>query len=233
VLMDCQMPEMDGFEATRLIRMYESANGSKQRPVTIIALTANAMSGDRDLCLDAGMNDYLPKPYTHMQMRNILNRWLQREQAAGSEVAGPSEVAGAAAAIIGAEGAGEVASRSAVCPVAVDRSQLESIQALQRVGAPNLLEKMIQLFITGSPKHIDGMRVAVTSGDAAGLWTAAHTFKSSAAILGALNLSEMCREMEANGRAGVLDGAQELLAEITDEFETVCRILAAIRDQAA
>jgi CheY-like chemotaxis protein/HPt (histidine-containing phosphotransfer) domain-containing protein len=238
VLMDCQMPEMDGFEATRLIRMYESANGSKQRPVTIIALTANAMSGDRDLCLDAGMNDYLPKPYTHGQMRNILNRWLQREQAAGAEVVGGSvvagacEPAGAAAAIIGAEGVGEAAIRVAVCPVAVDRSQLESIQALQRVGAPNLLEKMIKLFITGSPKHIDGMRVALASGDVAGLWNAAHTFKSSAAILGALNLSEMCRKMEANGRAGVLDGARELLAEITEEFETVCRILIATRDEA-
>ena len=226
VLMDCQMPEMDGFEATRLIRLEESANGSEKRPVTVIALTANAMSGDRDLCLDAGMNDYLPKPYTRSQMRHILNRWLQGEQAAGSEAADAS------VAVIGAEENGEVAIRTAVGSVAVERSHLESIQELQRVGAPNLLKKMMELFFTGSPRHIDGMSLAIASGDAVGLWNAAHTFKSSSAILGALNLSEMCRVMEANGRAGDLEGAKELLDEIKDEFETVCRTLAAIRDEA-
>jgi two-component system, sensor histidine kinase len=225
VLMDCQMPEMDGFEATKIIRQHESASGRGTRPLIIIALTANAMSGDRDLCLDAGMDDYLPKPYTQRQMRDILNRWLQGEPAPGPEVSGASD------AMSRIEGAGEALTRP-VHPVAVDLGALESIQALQRVGAPDLLEKMMGLFFTGSPRHIDGMSHALAAGDAVGLWNAAHSFKSSSAILGALNLSEMCRVMEAKGRAGLLEGVPDLLAEIKDEFETVCRELAALRDKA-
>jgi CheY-like chemotaxis protein len=74
VLMDCHMPEMDGFEATRTIRALESQRRLKRVP--IIALTANAMQQDREECLNAGMDDHLSKPYSRMQMREVLERWL-------------------------------------------------------------------------------------------------------------------------------------------------------------
>jgi CheY-like chemotaxis protein len=82
VFMDCQMPGVDGHEATRLIRQQEAADGEGKRRVTIVALTAHAMEGDREFCLAAGMDDYLAKPYSPVQLVEILDRWTKtREQA--------------------------------------------------------------------------------------------------------------------------------------------------------
>ena len=83
VLMDCQMPEMDGFEATKAIRQHECEQGLARIP--IIALTANAMEGDRDRCLQAGMDDHLSKPFTRALLRDIVERW--RSQLAALEPA--------------------------------------------------------------------------------------------------------------------------------------------------
>jgi CheY-like chemotaxis protein len=74
VLMDCQMPEMDGYEATRIIRQRESESKAENRRIYIVALTANAMDGDRELCLTAGMDDYVAKPFKPHQIRNLLDR---------------------------------------------------------------------------------------------------------------------------------------------------------------
>ncbi|HET6419022.1 MAG TPA: response regulator [Geobacteraceae bacterium] len=79
VFMDCQMPELDGYEATKLIRQKEEADGDARRHVTIVALTAHAMDGDREHCLEAGMDDYLPKPFNPAQLSEILKRWTTRQ----------------------------------------------------------------------------------------------------------------------------------------------------------
>jgi CheY-like chemotaxis protein len=75
VFMDCMMPEMDGFQATRAIRQREAANGDADEPVPIIALTANAMEGDRQACLDSGMDDYISKPVFLEKLRTCLQQW--------------------------------------------------------------------------------------------------------------------------------------------------------------
>ena len=88
--MDCQMPEMDGYEAARRIR----ALAGDRAEVPIVAMTANAMAPDRQRCLDAGMNDYLPKPVKLTDLRAALERWLPREEAgSGEQPASPAEAA--------------------------------------------------------------------------------------------------------------------------------------------
>jgi CheY-like chemotaxis protein len=99
VLMDCQMPEMDGFEATRAIRAQEALGDPDARklPLTIVAMTANAMTGDRELCLAAGMNDYLSKPVRSADLRQVLQRWANArsvEAEAGVHGSRNSEIPG-------------------------------------------------------------------------------------------------------------------------------------------
>jgi len=89
VLMDCQMPVMDGFEATHEIREYEATNGKRNIP--IVALTANAMQGDRDKCVTAGMNDYLSKPYTATDLFDVLSKYIDSEESLDEKSKGEKE----------------------------------------------------------------------------------------------------------------------------------------------
>ena len=226
VLMDCRMPGMDGFEATRIIRERESEKSSGRRRVTIIALTANAMNGDRELCLATGMDDYLAKPFTLQQIRYILQRWLQDE---GTD--SPDAIAHCIDTLHAkeralAESRGETEATER--PEVIDRSYLESILALQQPDAPNVLDTMIGLFFKNSPGYMNAMHHALASADAVGLWNAAHAFKSCCAILGALPLSAMCRQIESMGRENALDGAEELLAAIDREYGAACTTLEAL-----
>ena len=224
VLMDCQMPVMDGYTATRKIRAREKAwsfpwqrNDSALKPVPIIALTALAMVSDREKCLAHGMDDYLSKPFNLVQLHNILQRWLPDKTGTTS----PSQIDGNEQSIATAD------ERQAV----IEKSILDNLHALQRVGAPNILGKLINLYFNDSPNHIDSMRKAVATGDAVGLSTAAHSFKSSSANLGALKLTELCQQMETLGRERVLASAEELLVEIEAEHTAVCDYLAAIQKE--
>jgi CheY-like chemotaxis protein len=78
VLMDCQMPEMDGFQATKMLRLREKQR-NQERPTPVIAVTANALEGERDRCLEAGMNDYICKPFSQDELRMVLQRWLDQQ----------------------------------------------------------------------------------------------------------------------------------------------------------
>ncbi|MBI1990315.1 MAG: response regulator [Betaproteobacteria bacterium] len=219
VLMDCQMPEIDGFEATRLIRARERdcggvpAEGSPSSRTPIIALTANAIDGDRERCLECGMDDYLSKPFSREQLSDALQRWLPAPPAARAD---------------GASTAPALAPTQAAEPPAadaVDLSALHKIRALQREGAPNLVHKLVKLFISNSAKLVENMKQALSTADAPQLQRAAHTLKSSSAILGASRLAEYCKRLETSARNAALDGADELLSQIDREHRTVCSIL--------
>ncbi|MGF1613389.1 MAG: response regulator, partial [Gammaproteobacteria bacterium] len=139
ILMDCHMPEMDGFQATAAIRGREQrqADGARQ---PIVALTANALQGDRERCLAAGMDDYLSKPFTQDQLRAVLARWLTHRRAASEPVEGARSLAARVEPPEAVPTAGTV----------LDEGALDQIRALQRPGRPSVLEKVVKLYLDDS-----------------------------------------------------------------------------------
>ncbi len=207
ILMDCQMPVMDGLETTREIRRLEQ---SRPEPVhvPVIALTAAAFATDRERCLEAGMDDYLAKPFELKELAGVLARWLPGNAPERIEASKPSRVA-------------EPEPAASV----LDPGPLDEIRALQTEGDDRLLTRVIRAYFDSAPGLVDAIADAVEKGDASALADAAHPLKSSSASLGALRLSELCRELAAIGRAGSTDGASDLLDEFRLEFARVRRAL--------
>jgi CheY-like chemotaxis protein/HPt (histidine-containing phosphotransfer) domain-containing protein len=206
VLMDCQMPEMGGLEATRVIRAREALPSSSHPPVhtPIIALTAHAMPSDRAQCLEAGMDDYLSKPFTLEALRATLARWLSPQAAAAS--ASPERP-------------------EAPRLDSLDRKALDILRSLRKGGTPDLLHKVLHLYLTNAPQLLDTMRVAVAHSDALALQQAAHSLKSSSANVGALQLAAFSKEMEALGKTQSLTQAGSLLPTMEAEYAVVEKAL--------
>jgi two-component system sensor histidine kinase/response regulator len=216
ILMDCQMPEMDGFEASRLIREREAAGKAQKgapRPVTIIAITGNSTDQDRDLCLSMGMDDFLRKPYTIEELREILARWLPVGVSAGA-AAPPAR---------GMET--PVISESSP----IDLKLLDNIRSLQREGAPDILAKVIDHYLSQSPDTIRKLNEAVAANDGELIRAIVHRFKSGSANLGALRLAEICGVMESSASVNTMAVNKEILAKLECEYEAVMIALAAVR----
>ncbi|MDD5761541.1 MAG: response regulator [bacterium] len=211
VLMDCQMPVMDGYEATRNLRAREKETGGKR--LTVVALTANAMEGASDSCFAAGMDDYLSKPFTIRGLGDMLAKWL----CAGGK-SGPVEA--------GEAPSGTVAAANPPA-TPIDRNVLDGIRALEGDGNRGLLERVINLYLTDAPRLVEGILSAAEKGDMESLLRAAHTLKSSSANVGATGLSELCRKVEGMARAGepVVSG-DPLLWKFEGEHRSVLEALA-------
>ena len=213
ILMDCQMPQKDGYAATRLIRDRERG-GTARTP--IIALTAFAVSGDRDLCLAAGMDDYLGKPFTQRQLHDILMRWLPVLPSTVSSITGgrPGHTKRPTSAPL-----------HAIPASVLEPGVLDSIRSLQQNGRPDFLARMIDSYVASSKEHVATIRLAVESGDASALWQAAHALKSSSGMMGASILADICRELEVLGRAKTLDRASDMLMRLETSYPAVCTAL--------
>jgi PAS domain S-box-containing protein len=214
VLMDCQMPLMDGFQATAEIRQREAAGGSR---LPIIALTANAMRGDRDLCIAAGMDDYLSKPFEPAQLYAVLARWL-KPVAAQQEESRLNPVS-----TNPPPPAAPVATPAAVTeatPV-IDPKAIAKLRAIQRPGRPSSLHKWVGAFLSSAHEHMQTMREAADRADALLLQRAAHTLKSGAAQFGAYPFSQRCAVLEALAKDGSVAGAAPLIDALRAEFEPV------------
>jgi PAS domain S-box-containing protein len=216
VLMDCQMPEMDGYAATRAIRRNEmrAQPGSDsavvdQSHVPIIAITAHAMQGDREDCLAAGMDDYLPKPFNHGQLSAILKRWLCRDAGVIHAEAGVSSESTSCAG----------SSRSEEDPI--DSNALESLRELERFGSTGLVHRSISIYLKDAPGLLASLRDAVEQENAEDLFHAAHRLKSSSAQLGAHALAGLCGELDSMGRSASVSGARERVCAAEAEFERV------------
>jgi len=208
VLMDCQMPEMDGFTTTRVIRTSEESRPDG-RHLPIVALTANAMAGDREKCLEAGMDDYLTKPLALAQLSTMLQEWLPIQT--GSTIADKPEPQCKATETPGSH--------------AINTAALDNIRVLN--GGDAILLRVIGIYLKEAPCVLRDLRAAINQKDAAALTSVAHKFKSSNANLGAERLADLCKQLENLGRGGSTDGAQEILIEADREFTRVHEILKA------
>jgi two-component system sensor histidine kinase/response regulator len=208
VLMDCHMPEMDGFAATTEIRRREEV-GSRHTP--IVALTADALSGDAERCLAAGMDDYLAKPVTLERLAAVVERWVAPNAAerAGTVVPAPPEDAD---------------------PV-LDRSKLAPLQELKR-GESRLLPHLIRSYLQEAPAQLATLREAVAQGEAGRVEEVAHGLKGSSAQLGATRMSRLCAALqEAPGHADLGQAAAQV-AELQREFVRVRTALEAVLHEA-
>jgi TMAO reductase system sensor TorS len=207
ILMDCQMPVMDGFEASGTIRARESSGQGSLSHIPIIALTAEVLEESREKCVRAGMDDYLAKPFTKEELKTILTVWLPRKGSERQEGEGLSTHTQAALSVSGM--------------LAVDEKALESIRALQRKGDSHLLSRVIEAYLKEAGRLLQTLREAVEKADREALKKAAHSLKSSSANVGAQRLSFLCKELEAMGEEKSMQKAASLLSKMFMEYETV------------
>ncbi len=211
ILMDCQMPEMDGFEATRAIRRQEQKTGKR---IPIVALTAHALQGDRELCLAAGMDDYLSKPFTIEQLKAVLSRWLPSAAPPPPTDSFPAASAPSPTSAL----------QSSESPV--DPKSWDSITSLQRPGQPDLLAKVIGLYLKDSQGLVDKILAATAGKDFASLRDTAHSLKSRSATLGAWQVADLCKQLEIGAREQTLawTEAERLAKQLQQTFTATCEI---------
>jgi len=214
ILMDCQMPEMDGFAATAAIRQQEALTDSR-RHVPIIALTANAMEGDHARCLAAGMDDYLSKPFTVAQMHAILTKWL-RPQSVTTNETDPTLSAQAV------DTEPPAAREEEPITACIDKTAWDAILSLQRPGRPDILSRVLATYLADSRLLVEQIRTAVQSQDSEALSRAAHRLKSSSAQLGVLATAAHCKELETLGRLARIDEAAHLVSQLTEAHQQAC-----------
>jgi CheY-like chemotaxis protein/HPt (histidine-containing phosphotransfer) domain-containing protein len=218
VLMDVQMPKMDGFEATAHIRDPQSAVRNHRIP--IVAMTAHAMQGDRERCLKAGMNDYVTKPVSPQALADALARWLPGDDAARSASASAEP---AAAAPERAEPAAEPQPETPVFDRPGMLARVMNDEDLARAVAVGFLEDM--------PRQIDALRSYLAAGDVEGAVRQAHTIKGASANVGGESLRAVAFEMEQAAGAGDLADVVARLPELDARFARLREAMQAFADE--
>lgn len=192
VLMDVQMPVMDGLEAARAIRAGRAGEHSSRLPM--VAMTAHAFQGDRERCLEAGMDDYISKPFLPRQLAQALEKWLV-PGAGGPTPPGPGD-----------SGEGGFA--------VFDQEVLEE----RLMGDENLVRVILETFLGEMPGLLEELRGWVSRGDGAGIGDQAHKIKGAAGNLAALSLAETARALELAARGGDRDEIQELASRLEQDY---------------
>ncbi|WP_439449317.1 ATP-binding protein [Stenotrophomonas sp. ATs4] len=216
VLMDCQMPVLDGYAATRLWRAEEMEAARPRLP--IIAMTANAMAGDRERCLQAGMDDYLSKPITRATLHALLQRWGGGKAASPGQPVEPSHDRLTANCIRTPSAEHGPAlqgtkSQTVTHPV-LDRDVLDELHAV--IGDAAL--QIVSVFLEDAPAMVQQLQKAAQDGDEPRLQALAHTLKSSSANVGVLSLSAVAQRIEHEARAGSLQRPAVAVALLVAEF---------------
>ena len=196
VLMDCSMPDMDGYETTRRMRQMESV----VRTIPIIAITAHALPGEREKCLAAGMNDYLAKPVSTEQLGAMIKLWTSKDPVATADTSDS----------VMAEDDHFV----------LDRERVSSFMTIGRTQE-GFLEGLVRTFKQDVPSRLDALRAAAASGDANDLALAAHALKSSCGSVGARRMYAVAATLEQKVRAGRLEGVNASIEQLAAEFPRV------------
>ena len=201
LLSDCHMPEMDGFELTREIRLQEA-----DIRVPIIAITANVLQGEAERCLEAGMDDYLPKPVELIELKRMLQKWLPLKGQTARRNKKKNNV---------------VPQEGEIDRTIIDLSVLSSLTG----NDPSLNRLFIKKYIDTAPAMIGAIHSASKSQDAAAVAGAAHKFKSSARAIGANTLAELCEHLESAGNTGELGEIKSLRKHLDAEAEAVLKFI--------
>ncbi len=232
VLMDCQMPEMDGLEATRKIREGENLKREAKEKISpdalplthheksrvpIIALTANALSGDRETCLEAGMDDFLTKPVRIEDLRAMTHTWLPQPIENNSEDQHMAE---------------HTRKNPTTVAPSLDETILNDLKALGGDDDHEFFLTLVDQFLEDLPRHLEGIQEALEHQDCEALVKAAHTCKGSERSIGATCLADISYTLESMGREGNLEDANEKLAQWLQEQERTTQALQEERNQA-
>jgi len=194
VLMDMHMPEMDGLEATRAIRERERKNGGR---MPVIAMTANVLSEARAACCDAGMDGFIAKPFVARELTDELQRWLPLKSL-------PPQA--------------EIVPLHAKEPVA-KRLDPERVAVVHGAMGDHDFAELVDVFLQSAQALLVDVDRAIAAGDDGSLYRSAHTLKSSAANLGALELSRLAKAFEGHARAGALSDCSRLAAALNEELD--------------
>jgi two-component system, sensor histidine kinase and response regulator len=200
VLMDCHMPELDGYETTAEIRRRESGLATPKVHTVIIAMTAHALDGEREKCLAAGMDDYLSKPVKLNELREMLERWSESVQHV----------------TVGNEQSGRMSFEKVI-----DSEVLENLRELQEDDMPDIVEELLELYLTDTRCRLSELRVALADHDSKTAGRIAHSLKGSSNNLGIRRMGALCSELEKQLNSAASEQAQVTMAELEEEFVNV------------
>ncbi len=206
ILMDCQMPEMDGYETAREIRRREADS----KHTTIIAMTANALGGDREKCLDAGMDDYISKPVKGEILSMAIDRWTVNRDTSATEGLDPARILDSTSSII-------------------DRTVVSELRGLQSSNDPGFFNHLIDLFVEETPRRLTALREAAERGEPEAIAREAHALKGSSGHLGATRMDALCEILENQSRRGSVSMA--IVKSLDEEFERVAAALRAEKNR--
>ncbi len=219
VLMDCEMPVMDGFTATQKIREYELQHCYQAVP--IVALTAHALKGMSKRCFVSGMNDFLSKPFNLEDIRDMVEKWTSRESGAVIENVSTTDAA---------QYQPTFAENGAQADTIVDMQVIQRLRKSQQINdkgsgrdQPSLVNRIILLFLQQTPAMLAQLMLAVSEKNVDRVVDIAHSLKSSCSAIGALSMAENCHKIELAGRAGLLEMSviKRFSIEINDKYQRV------------
>ena len=219
ILMDMQMPHMNGYDATAALKQQ----GCK---TPIIALTANAMKGDDERCMEAGCDGYLPKPVDHKKLQAVVSRYLSGESDSGVESDNPTAVP-MPQPETESSGPSFAPAPSSDPGIEALRDIIDWDQLIERLGDEETVREIMPIYIEDTKEHFEKLSAAVEVGDCVGVASHAHALKGVGRNLSVTQLADLAAQMERAGRDNDPEATKLLLGGLSQEIEKVLSVLVA------